>query len=198
MLVSDFWDQQIVQIMLHSPNENNLDKWGKAFFNATQGSSKTVFVARVIFPFFFSRLVSRSVGCLEEPVTEVFSTSILSFSSLVWSLFSATSDMWNHSTTILSAHLLIAFLTLHPPVTRALIVIQSFAKIEKEFQCCISDVYIECQLHTNCSSIYPLAVPNIGYYWWTGMKRKIYKDYYLSIVCLSSMRTVYEINLHFW
>lgn len=183
-ICSDFWDQQIIQIMLHSPNEDNLGKWDKAFFNASQGSSKTVFVARVIFPFFFSRLVSRSVGCLEEPVTEVFSTSIPSFSSLVWSLFSAASDTWYHSTTILSAHLLIAFLTLCPPVTLALIVIQSFAKIEKEFQCCISDVYIECQLHTNCSSIYTLAAPNIGYYRWTGIKMKITKDDYLSLVCL--------------
>lgn len=165
--------------MLQSPNEDNLS------YNTVQH-------------FFFSRLISSTVGCLEEPVTEVFSTTIPSFSSLVWSLLFSLSDMWYHSATILSAHLLIAFLTLCPPITLALIVIQSFAKIEKEFQCFLSDVYIECQLHTNCSSIYPPAVPNIGYHRWIGLKWKIHKDDYLSIVCLSSMWTVDQINLHFW
>lgn len=113
--------------------------------------------------------------------------------------FTASSDMWYHSTTILSAHLLIAFLTLCPPAILALIVIQSLAKIEKEFQFCLSDAYIECLLHTSCWSIYPLAVLNIGYYRGIIFKRKIYKDDYLSIACLSGMWTVDQIiTTYFW
>lgn len=149
--------------------------------------------------FFFSRYRWSTVSHLGEPVTEAFSISIPSFSALLDHYFTASSDMWYHSTTILSAHLLIAFLTLCPPVILALIVIQSFAKIEKAFRFCLSDVYIECLLHASCWSTYPLAVPNIGYCGGTGLKRKIYEVDYLSIVSLSGMCTVDQIIFtYFW
>lgn len=90
MLVSYFWDQHIVEIMLRALNEDNLGKWDNGFCDAHKAALKLTQSGKSHFPsdtvrrFLFNRLVSSSVGFLEELVTEVFSTSVPSFSSLVW------------------------------------------------------------------------------------------------------------------
>lgn len=129
--------------------------------------------------FFFSRFISSTASRLGEQVTEAFYTSIPSFSSLVWSLLHSLIWYVIPFYHILSTHLPVPFLTLCPPVILALILIQSFVKVEKEFQFHLLDVHIECLLHTSCWSIYPLAVPSIGCYRGIGLKRKIYKERWL-------------------
>lgn len=98
--------------------------------------------------------------------------------------FTASSDTRYWSTTILSAHLLIAFLTLCPPVILALIVIQSLTEIDYEF----SFPSLRCVYWTLAAHLLLKYLPTISFKHWLLQGHRLKnKGDYLSIVFFSVM-----------